>query len=372
MKKRNVICVIVCLVLIVAGCVGLYYLYNKKYSKSDLEDNNNVENQIQKNEQTVENSKEYSISKKVLVDLISTEQIKNGNILKSKNGNITSEKLTKEEFDKNEEEYIEKIIKNKDKLLNIYNEDSTEYVEYIPQNVLNILELSSHMNVGYEPGVKILNLSENGKFSKRYIIQEVLKDIINTGNIGKGYVLKGTDGDINAEKISEKEFQENILNYINTIQAKDSSIKIYEEDGNTYAEYLPQEVLNTLGLSTHMGAGFGESFKTVNINGNNTYSKRMIIQCVLNNILQNDNISNNVYKSPDGDITSGKLSEKEFQEDMNNYIDKLESNKEVFNVTKNGNKQTVEFEVEKVLNALGYSSHMGGGIRHGIQKIELN
>ena len=130
------------------------------------------------------------------------------------------------------------------------------------------------MSVGYEPGVKILNLSENGKFSKRYIIQEVLKDIINTGNIGKGYVLKGTDGDINAEKISEKEFQENILNYINTIQAKDSSIKIYEEDGNTYAEYLPQEVLNTLGLSTHMGAGFGESFKTVNINGNNTYSKR--------------------------------------------------------------------------------------------------
>ena len=61
-----------------------------------------------------------------------------------------------------------------------------------------------------------------------------------------------------------------------------------------------------------------------------------------------------------------------FQEDMNNYIDKLESNKGVFNVTKNGNKQTVEFEVEKVLNALGYSSHMGIGIRHGIQKIELN
>ena len=57
---------------------------------------------------------------------------------------------------------------------------------------------------------------------------------------------------------------------------------------------------------------------------------------------------------------------------MNNYIDKLESNKGLFNVTKNGNKQTVEFEVEKVLNALGYSSHMGIGIRHGIQKIELN
>ena len=51
-----------------------------------MADNNNVENQIQKNEQNVENSKEYSISKKVLVDLISTEQIENGNILKSKNG----------------------------------------------------------------------------------------------------------------------------------------------------------------------------------------------------------------------------------------------------------------------------------------------
>lgn len=371
MKKRNVICVIVCLVLIAAGCVGLYYLYNKKNNKSELEDNN-VGNQLQEKEQTVEHSKDYLISEKVLVDLISDEQIGNGNVLKSKNGDITSEKLTKEEFDKNKEEYIEKIIKNKDTLLNVYSEDSTEYVEYIPQNVLNTLELSSHMGVGYEPGIKILNLSENGKFSKRYIIQEVLKDIINTGNIGKGYVLKSINGDITAEKISEKEFQENILNYINTIQAKDSSIKIYEEDGNTYAEYLPQEVLNTLGLSTHMGAGFGESFKTVNINGNNTYSKRMIIQCILNNILQNDNISNNVYKSPDGDITSGKLSEKEFQEDMNNYIDKLESNKEVFNVTKNENKQTVEFEVEKVLNALGYSSHMGVGIRHGIQKIELN
>lgn len=372
MKKRNVICVIVCLVLIAAGCVGLYYLYNKKYSKSDLEDNNNVGNQIQKNEQTVENSKEYSISKKVLVDLISTEQIENRNILKSKNGNITSEKLTKDEFDKNEEEYIEKIIKNKDKLLNIYNEDSTEYVEYIPQDVLNILELSSHMSVGYEPGVKILNLSENGKFSKRYIIQEVLKDIINTGNIGKGYVLKSINGDITAEKISEKEFQENILNYINTLQGKDTSIKIYKQDGNTYAEYLPQKVLNTLGLSTHMGAGFGESFKTVNINGNNIYSKRMIIQSILNDILEKDNISNSVYKSPDGDITSEKLSEREFNENMNSYVDKLESNKDVFSVIKSGNKQTVEFEVEKVLNALGYSTHMGVGIRHGIQKLELN
>ena len=31
-----------------------------------------------------------------------------------------------------------------------------------------------------------------------------------------------------------------------------------------------------------------------------------------------------------------------------------------------------DYNQEKVLNALGYSSHMGIGIRHGIQKIELN
>lgn len=371
MKKKNVICIIVCLVVVLALCVILYFLYNKNYSKNDMGSNNSV-NQIQEKEHTVENNKDYLISKKVLNDLISNEQIENGNILKCKNGDITSEKLTKEEFDKNKEEYIEKIILNKDKLLNIYNEDSTEYVEYASKDILNTLELSSHMGVGYEPGIKILNLSGNGKFSKRYIIQEVLKDIINTGNIGKGYVLKGTNGDINAEKISEREFQENILNYINTIQVKYSGIKVYEEDGNTYAEYLPQEVLNTLGLSTHMGAGFDESFRTININGNNTYSKRMVIQCILNDILQNDNVSNSVYKSTNGDITSEKLSEREFQSDMNNYVDKLESNNDLFNVIKNESKLTVEFEVEKVLNALGYSSHMGVGIRNGIQKVELN
>lgn len=371
MKKRNVICVILCLVLIVAGCIGLYYLYNIKNNKNDLEDNN-VGNQIQEKEQSVEKSKDYIISKKVLTDLFSNDQIENGNILKSKNGDITSEKLTKDEFDKNEEEYIEKIIKNKDKVLNIYDEDSTEYVEYIDQEVLNILELSSHMGNGYEPGVKILNLSENGKFSKRYIIQKVLKDIINTGNIGKGYVLKSIDGDITAEKISENEFEGNLLNYINKIQEKENGIKVYVENENTFAEYEPQKILNLLELSTHMGAGFGESFRTVNINGNNIYSKRMIIQSILNDILEKDNISNSVYKSPDGDITSEKLSEREFNENMNSYVDKLESNKDVFSVIKSGNKQTVEFEVEKVLNALGYSTHMGVGIRHGIQKLELN
>ena len=114
MKKRNVICVIVCLVLIAAGCVGLYYLYNKKYGKSDLEDNNNVGIHIQNNEESVEYSKEYSISKKVLVDLFSTEQIENGNILKSKNGNITSYTDKTGKLNKNENYYVRAYCTTKD------------------------------------------------------------------------------------------------------------------------------------------------------------------------------------------------------------------------------------------------------------------
>ncbi len=57
---------------------------------------------------------------------------------------------------------------------------------------------------------------------------------------------------------------------------------------------------------------------------------------------------------------------------MPEYVDKLTSNMNLFKIyTENGN-QYVEYETSEVLNALGYSTHMGVGIPQGSSIVKLS
>ena len=98
-------------------------------------------------------------------------------------------------------------------------------------------------------------------------------------------------------------------------------------------------------------------------------NKDIIIK-VLDDIEKNTDFTN-ILKSTTGDITAEKLSQREFIDSKYDYIEKLQNNMNIFNIYEENGIKYVEYEVEKVLNTLGYSSHMGVGIKQGIQTITI-
>lgn len=369
-KKRVVICTIICVIVAAIGIAILFLIYKKNNKVTNSELNNvSTENKVSSDEQNLISKEDANLAKSILEDILATGKIKEGIVLKSTNSDVTSEKLTEEEYNLKKEENIIKVIENKE-LLKIYTEGNSKYVEYMPEEVLNKLGYSTHMNTGFGYGFRTINLSNNGEISNRMIIQKVLDNIFSTGKIGDGYVLKSTTGDITAEKLSEKEFLESENSYVDVLEKNIDLFKIYSENNSKYVEYMPEEILNKLGYSTHMNVGFGFNFNTINLSESNVASNRMIIQKVLDEISQKD-FSNDLLKSTTGDITAEKLTQKEFIENENSYVGLLEKETKLFNIYTTNGKQYVEYTVEEVLNKLGLSSHMGVGIRQGVQKLEI-
>lgn len=200
------------------------------------------------------------------------------------------------------------------------------------------------------------------------MILKVLDDIKNNTTFEN--ILKSTDGDVTSEKLSKEEFENRKTEFVSKLKENMNLFKKYKEDGVTYVEYETEKVLNVLGFSSHMGVGTKQGIQIINLSGSNKMSKRGIISKVLDDIEKNTDFTS-ITKSIDGDVTAEKLSQREFIDNKNEYIEKLMNNINLFNIYDENGIQYVEYEVEKVLNELGFSSHMGVGIKHGIQKIKI-
>ena len=373
--KRNKICIIVCVTIILIGIIVIYFLVNLQNS------NTYEENQIDYSQNNVQASleegiKKNSISKEnesaitAVLDEIKNEVNIPEYVLKDLAGDVTAEHLSEKEYISNIPEYVDKLASNMS-LFKIYTENGNQYVEYETIKVLNALGYSTHMGGGIVPGIKSINLSGNNVVSNRMAIQKVLSNIKEEVNISE-CVLKALDGDVTAEHLSELEYKSDMPEYVDKLASNMNIFKIYTENGNQYVEYETIKVLNALGYSTHMGGGIVPGIKSINLSGNNVVSNRMAIQKVLSNIKEEVNISECVLKALDGDVTAEHLSELEYKSDMPEYVDKLASNMNIFKIyTENGN-QYVEYETSEVLNALGYSTHMGVGIPQGSSIVKLS
>ena len=99
-------------------------------------------------------------------------------------------------------------------------------------------------------------------------------------------------------------------------------------------------------------------------------SNEITILKVLDDIEKNSNFDR-ILKTTTGDISAEKLSKDEFVNSKEKYVTKLLNSMSLFNIYEENGNQYVEYETEKVLNALGYGTHMGNGIKLGVQKVQL-
>lgn len=215
-----------------------------------------------------------------------------------------------------------------------------------------------------------------------------------------GKILKSTDGDVSAAKLTEKEVQNSAASYTKKITAMLSDKTIFSskftKDGNDAVLYNFEKILNKLGLSSHMGSGIG----CYDSNGNKIYEygKTEIETYAPNNTnivkyfgyttdLVANTIANQIeayakgnylLKSTDGDVSAPKLTLAEAKNNRTNYKKAITENlddRDVFPAIyfENG-ELVVKCYIEDLLNKLGVGSHMGAGLdidKNGIQIFSL-
>lgn len=165
-KKSGTNLVLLILIFIVIVLLIAFILNGYYSNKNNIENNINTNslNSVNKVEQNTDTSKENLNNMLVEHILNSIETYaKNGYILKDTEGDVTAEKLTLDEAQKNREKYkeqIEEMIENESNVFKLYFENKTLKCKYDFEYVINKLGIGSHMGQGIdvdENGMKIYN-----------------------------------------------------------------------------------------------------------------------------------------------------------------------------------------------------------------------
>ena len=96
-----------------------------------------------------------------------------------------------------------------------------------------------------------------------------------------------------------------------------------------------------------------------------------VIKSVLDDIEKKVDF-NSITKSTNGDITKEKLTTGEFKNKKQEYISKLKTKMELFNIYEEDGNNYVEYDMSSILKELGYSAHQGTGIKPGVQVVNIN
>ncbi|MNP42225.1 hypothetical protein D3C76_1359810 [compost metagenome] len=67
--------------------------------------------------------------------------------------------------------------------------------------------------------------------------------------------LLDVDGNIDAETISTSEFKSKVSEYSKSLNNRYDVVTLYIKNDNVYCVYKQSEILNLLGMGTHMGLG---------------------------------------------------------------------------------------------------------------------
>ncbi len=215
-----------------------------------------------------------------------------------------------------------------------------------------------------------------------------------------GNILKSTIGDINADKLSVQEFENNKSIYEEKIKEMITDKSIFSEkfikNNKQCYTYKFEKILNQLGIGTHMGIGIGcydshdnkiyEDGKTEIEEDRPTNSN--IIKYfgyedkVYNTILDEiEKCARDGYilKDINGDVTAQKLTLSEAQRNREIYKDKINEiidDGGIFTeIYFENNKLNVKCYFEKILNKLEIGTHMGIGINideEGIQTFVID
>ncbi len=118
-------------------------------------------------------------------------------------------------------------------------------------------------NIDIESGKRI----KNAVFLERMgstvadVYRAMLTDITKNNNLDS--ILLNTHGDVSGESISVSNFKKKIDEYVKQLEDDDGLFYVFFKDSNVAVAYQQYEVLEALGMGTHMGAGLKSGYTEI-------------------------------------------------------------------------------------------------------------
>lgn len=281
MKKRKVLKVFfICLIVLLIVSIGVTIYFIKEEKNKVAENNLLTQNSGGTTESTTENvtKTKEEVKKYVLDDYVKIENktIETNPASTVKYVNVTNlpEGLTVE-FKKMQDEFISPTAMNLENF-KYTNEVSSE----IKDNILSIyVAETSTPNEGLGPQYSDYSLNVDLATNKLIFNEELLttlkvdnKDMLKkiltsiTENVTTDSFLMSTTGDISAEKINVSDFKNKINTYSESISNRSDLVTLYIKDGKLNAKFKQINILNALGMGTHMGIGLKSEPQSIIVN----------------------------------------------------------------------------------------------------------
>lgn len=278
MEKRKVLKVFfICLIVLLIISIGVTIYFIKEEKNKVVENNLLTQNSGVTNESTTENvtKTKEEVKKYVLDDYVKIEnktiETNPASIVKYVNVTNLPEGLTVE-FKKMQDEFITPKAMNLENF-KYTNEVSSEIIDNIlsiyvaetstPNEGLGPQYSDYSLNVDLATNKLILNeeMLKVFKFDSKDMFKKILTSI--SENVTTDSFLISTTGDITAEKIAISDFKNKINTYAESISNRTDIITLYIKDGKLNATFKQINILNALGMGTHMGIGLKSEIQTI-------------------------------------------------------------------------------------------------------------
>ena len=120
-------------------------------------------------------------------------------------------------------------------------------------------------NVDINTGEKLSNAKvlERVNITIEEVYRKILGNLADTVSVDS--FLLNTQGDINGETISIDDFKNNIGEYVEQLKDNQDDFYILLKDSKIAVSYVQSEILETLGMSSHMGVGLVSGYAEVEL-----------------------------------------------------------------------------------------------------------
>lgn len=137
-------------------------------------------------------------------------------------------------------------------LKNILSTYSIVYSECMPNNVVS--KIISN-NIDSDTGERLNNEKVLGRFG--ITMEEAYRNILENlaDSVSAKAFLLDAEGSVDAEQISINDFKKNIDTYIETLRNDQENFYVFLKESKIAIAYSQREILEKLGMSSHMDAG---------------------------------------------------------------------------------------------------------------------
>lgn len=280
MKKASKIYIIIIVILVLAliGITSYVVIDKIKESNADeteniakenqAEEQNNAQEEIEevnKDEKVILSDNEYNVNDYVsFTDSSSTSNVKaiqfsnlplrtTAEFYCKNNSFVTS--LTPNDADYSSNTFTYETYKN---ILSVSTVEIQSFTSS-PKDYYSInIDIDNQKPINNKQLLDIFNIKIEDVYTK------ILTNIANT--VTAPYFLVDLEGDVTAEQVTIDEFRANISEYATYLNNNYDTLSLSIQNGKLVCTYWQIDILNLLGLGSHMGAGLIREVQVVELN----------------------------------------------------------------------------------------------------------